>query len=206
MIAAALPVLGGCMPHSAPPVIEQPAVVAPVAAPAAPVAANVARPVGPCQQVRDGNAMARLQGAGNDLVVRLANDPSFAGARYEHHPCYQLVLGFTDDRPRPEVVAEADAELRPFLAFATAAAPALSATGFGRAREEISAALGAARVKAVMFVSTYPQSIEIGVTSEADAQLVRSVIPVRYRPITKVVAGGYSEPTPERTSERDNER
>jgi len=53
-------------------------------------------------------------------------------------------------------------------------------------------------VQSLIAISPAKQQIDIGVRTEADAQLVRSVIPVRYRAITKVTPGGYSEPIPER--------
>jgi hypothetical protein len=153
------------------------------------------RPVGPCRQVRDGNIIVKAQEAANRLIARLEKDPTYGGARFEHHPCYRLVLAFTDDLARPGVVEAADPELRSYLAFTRTP---LSHVGFNRARQEIGAAVAATRVPALIFVSPYPPMIEIGVRTEADAQLVRSVIPVRYRLITKVIPGGYSEPIPER--------
>jgi hypothetical protein len=151
----------------------------------------------PCEKVRDGNQIARIQTEVNGLHDRLQAEPSFAWAKYEHAPCYRLVLAFTDGRPPPWLLAEASSELRRILRFETAKLP-LSHTQFDVARKEIAAAIAPTRVKSVMFVSPSDQRIEIGVVSEADAALVRSVIPLRHRPITRVIAGGYSEPIPER--------
>jgi hypothetical protein len=116
---------------------------------------------------------------------------------YEHAPCYRLVLAFTDGRPPAWLLAEASPELRRLLRFETPRLP-LSHAQFDGARQEIAAAMAPTRVKAVMFVSPSDQLITIGVVTEGDAQLVRGVIPLRHRAITRIVPGGYSEPTPER--------
>lgn len=135
--------------------------------------------------------MMQVQEAANRLIARLEKDPTYGGARFEHYPCYRLMLAFTDDRPRPGVVDAAEPELRPYLAFARTP---LSHSEYERARQEIAAAVAATRVPSVIFVSPYPPMIEIGVRTEAEARIVQSVIPIRYRPITKVIPGGYSEP------------
>jgi hypothetical protein len=152
------------------------------------------RPVGPCRQVRDGNVIVKVQEAANRLIASLEKDPTYGGARFEHYPCYRLVLAFTDDRLRRGVVDAAEPELRSYLAFTRTP---LSHAGFERARQEIAAAVAATRVRALIFVSPYPPMIEVGVRTEADARIVHSVIPIRYRAITKVIPGGYSEPIPE---------
>ena len=139
------------------------------------------------------------------MLVRLRSEPAFAWARYEHAPCYRLVLAFTDGKPPAWLLAEASPELRPLMRFEIPRLP-LSHAQFEQARQEIFAALQPTGVKATIGVFQAAQRVEIGVRTEADAALVWSVIPIRHRPITKVVPGGYSEPIPERTSERGNER
>ncbi|HET9811823.1 MAG TPA: hypothetical protein VFP53_09045 [Sphingomicrobium sp.] len=104
------------------------------------------------------------------------------------------MLAFTDDRVRPQVVEAAASELRPYLAFDLSP---MSQLEFERARKEVFAAVAATRVQGLITVSPYPPEIRIGVRTQADADLVRSVIPVRYRAITHVVAGSYVEPIPE---------
>ncbi len=158
-------------------------------APAQPAPAHCVAP--------DGNQIARIQTEVNSFQERLNAEPNFAWAKYEHAPCYRLVLAFTDGRPPAWLIEAASPELRRMLRFETARLP-LSHAQFDAARQEIAAAMAPAGVKAVMFVSPSDQLIRIGVITETDAQLVRSVIPVRHRAITRVIPGGYSEPIPER--------
>ena len=133
----------------------------------------------------------------HEFHERLNAEPNFASAKYEHAPCYRLVLAFTDGKPPAWLLVEASPELRRLLRFETARLP-LSHAQFDMARQEIAAAMAPTRVKAVMFVSRSDQLITIGVVTETDAQLVRSVIPTRHRVITRIIPGGYSEPIPER--------
>ena len=184
--------LGACAapkPMLAPVALPQPAPI--IAAPFAPTVPA------PCEQARDGNRIARIQQEVDPLLERLRAEPNYAWAKYEHAPCYRLVLAFTDGRPPAWLMGAASAELRPLLRFDTARLP-LSHAQFEEARLEIFAALAPTRVKAMIGVSPAEQRITIGVVTEADAALVRSVIPVRYRAITRVIPGGYSEPIPER--------
>ncbi|MEO6581631.1 MAG: hypothetical protein ABIN68_02345 [Sphingomicrobium sp.] len=193
--------LGACGPNRA---------VAPVPIPerAVRVAATPVTPVAPvravapahCEQAPDGNKIARIQTEVDPLLVRLQSEPTFAWAKYEHAPCYRLVLAFTDGRPPAWLVAQASAELRPLLRFVLPRLP-LSHAQFEQARVEIFAVLPPTGVKALIAVSPDAQQLTIGVRTEADAELVRSVIPIRYRAITRVVPGGYSEPIPERAYE-----
>jgi len=183
----------GCARQNAPPASSAQVAVQ-VADPAPPTSSVTVRPVGPCRQIRDGNVIVKAQEAANRLIARLEKDPTYGGARFEHYPCYRLVLAFTDDRPRPGVVDSAEPELRPYLAFTRTP---FSHSEYEQARQEIAAAVAATRVPAVIFVSPYPTMIEIGVRTEAEARIVHSVIPIRYRGITKVIPGGYSEPIPE---------
>ena len=189
--------LGGCVgsnPVAAPVPVHQPARTVP------PLAVKAAEP-GYCERVRDGNKIARIQIEVERLLERLRSDPAFAWAKYEHAPCYRVVLAFTDGNPPRWLLEEASAELRPLLRFDRARLP-LSNVAFEQARQDVFAALKPTGVKALIAVRPDAQRIEIGVRTEADAQLVRSVIPVRYRAITKVVPGGYAEPIPERAGER----
>ena len=107
------------------------------------------------------------------------------------------MLAFTDGRPPAWLLAEASPELRGLLRIETPRLP-LSHAQFDVARQEIAAAMAPTGVKAVMFISPPGQLIQIGVITEADAQLVRSVIPLRHRSIARIIPGGYSEPIPER--------
>ena len=150
-----------------------------------------------CEQATDGNKIARIQTEVNAFDERLRAEPNFAWAKYEHAPCYRLLLAFTDGRPPAWLMAAASPELRPLLRIETARLP-LSQAQFDVARQEIAAAMAPTRVKAVMFVSPSEQLIQIGVINQVDADLVHSVIPIRHRAITRVVPGGYSEPIPER--------
>ncbi len=187
-IPIALASICGCVQR--PPAVEMADPPAPAASPASP------RPVGPCRQVWDGNAIAQLQAAGQELIARLEKDPSFAGAWYEHHPCYRLVLSFTDERPRSWVNEAAEPQLRSYLSFAIERSR-FSRAEFETVREEIFVAVRATRVRTLIAMSTNPQRLDIGVRTEAEAQLVRSVIPARYRLITRVIVGGYAEPISE---------
>jgi hypothetical protein len=150
-----------------------------------------------CERPTDGNKIARIQSEVNAFDERLRAESTFAWARYEHVPCYRLVLAFTDGRAPAWLLAEASPELRGLLRFETPRLP-LSNARFDIARQEIAAAIAPTGVKAVLFVSPAEQLIQIGVITEGDAALVRSVIPVRHRAITRVIPGGYSEPIPER--------
>lgn len=183
--------LGACAapkPVVVPVAVPQPAVIAAPVVPAAPAH---------CEQARDGNKIARIQTEVNAFHERLNAEPNFAWAKYEHVPCYRLVLAFTDGGPPAWLLAGASAELRRLLRFETPRLP-LSHAQFDAARQEIAAAMAPTGVKAVMFVSPSDQLIRIGVITEADAALVRSVLPIRHRAITRVIPGGYSEPIPER--------
>ncbi len=185
--------LGACASPTpvAPPVAVPPPAPAMVA-PIAPAAAAH------CEQVRDGNKLARIQQEVNSLLERLQSEPNYAWAKYEHFPCYRLVLAFTDGKPPSWLLAAASSELRPYFRFDSARLP-LSHAQFEQARQEIFAALRPTGVKALISIWRDAQRIDIGVPSEADAKLVRSVIPVRHRAITRVIPGGYSEPIPERS-------
>lgn len=150
-----------------------------------------------CERVRDGNKIARVQMEVDRLLVRLRSDPSFAWAKYEHAPCYRVVLAFTDGRPPAWLLEQASSELRPLFRFETPRLP-LSNAQFEQARQEIFAVLPPTEVKALITVSPDQQQVTIGVRTEADAALVRSVIPSRHRAITRVIPRAYSEPIPER--------
>ena len=170
---------------------------------ARPVAATPEMPVPPahCEQARDGNKIARIQSEVEPLLARLRSEPTFAWAKYEHAPCYRLVLAFTDGRSPAWLLEQASAELRPLLRFDRPRLP-LSHAQFEQARQEIFAVLPPTGVKAMIGVSPDAQQVTIGVRTEADAALVRSIIPLRHRAIIKVLPGGYSEPIPERANER----
>jgi hypothetical protein len=141
--------------------------------------------------------IARIQTEYNAFDPGLRAEPTFAWAKFEHAPCYRLVLAFTDGRPPSWLLANASPEFRRLLRF-EAPRLLLSHAQFEVARLEIAAAMAPTGVKAVMFVSPSDQLVEIGVVTEADAQLVRSVIPIRHRSVARVTPAGYSEPIPER--------
>ena len=196
-ILAFAAVLGGCaasQPFAAPTPVREAATAV------EPPAVEAAEPE-TCEIVRDGNTIARTQSEVEKLIERLQTEPTYAWARYEHAPCYRVVLAFTDGRPPKWLLAEASAELRSYLRFDKAREP-LSHAQFEQARQEIFAVLPPTGVKALVGVSPDMQRVTIGVRTEADAELVRSVIPIRHRAMTRVVAGGYAEPIPERATER----
>jgi len=105
-----------------------------------------------CEQVRDGNKIARIQTEVEQLLVRLRPNPAFAWAKYEHFPCYRVVLAFTDGKPRPAVLAAASPELRPFIRIVPARLP-FSQAQFEQARQEIFAALRPTGVQSLIAIS-----------------------------------------------------
>lgn len=154
-------------------------------------------PPSACPQATDGNTIARVQSAAEALILRLQPNPYYGGAWFEYRPCYRIVLTLTDDRLRRAVRAAAPEHLRPYIGFARAAMSHAQREAAGR---EIREALGARRIVAV-FIDGGPRSLfRIGVRTEEDATIARSLIPDRYRSITVVVPGGYAEPIPERST------
>lgn len=135
-----------------------------------------------------------VQVAVNKLTPRLEADPAYSGAWYEHAPCYRIVLAFKDGQPRPWVIEAASPELRPYVAFARAP---YSRGERERARLEISAAVARAGIKSIFFVGSPVDKFTIGVRTHADAEIVRQVIPDRYRADVSVFVGDI-EPKPER--------
>jgi hypothetical protein len=195
-IAAAICTIGllaGCT-------VEQPAIeqASPEARPSpAPPTALSPPPPAECAvrgPVRDGNFIARIQSEVEALMTRLKADPNFGWAAYEHMPCYRLVLAFTDGQPRPWVLAAASPELRPLIAFADAK---YSHAEREQATREILTALEATRVRFLLAVNGRDARFEVIVRTEADAALVRQVIPQRYREDV-IVKLGYVERQPER--------
>ncbi len=144
-----------------------------------------------CPQATDGNTVARVQSAAEDLILRLQPNPYYGGAWFEYRPCYRIVLALTDDRLRPAVIAAAPEHLRPYIGFGRTT---MSYAEREAASREIREALGARRIVAV-FIDGGPRSLfRIGVRTEEDAAIARSLIPERYRSIAVVVPGGYAEP------------
>ena len=189
-IAVALVLLAGCA-HQPAPVATTPQALPPVVSNDAPPGPTpvIAAQSGPCEQVRDGDRVARLQGAANDLMERLKADPAFGGAWFDHFPCYRFVLAFTDARLRPWAIEVAAPELRPFIAFAQSR---LSHAERERAAKEIMSAVNAAGVQfAIFYSSLNPEEFVLGVRSSAKAQIARSAIPQRYRALTKVEVGSF---------------
>lgn len=192
--------LGGCQASRAPvaeltpgaaPSAEAPSVL-PIDRFAATRTPVVTTQSGPCRQVRDGNTIAMLQVAANDLLTDLAEDPTFGGAWYEHAPCYRLVLAFTDVRDRTDLLDTVNPEVRPFIAFARSS---YSNAERDQARLAIGSALAAAAVQMTIFsVSVHPEQFTVGVATEADAERARRLIPEPYRANTTVVVGNF-EPT-----------
>ena len=190
--------LCGCAQQpSVQPAIGSPAPAPAPTAPAAPPAVvTLAGAI--CEPARTGETILKVQLAADRLIERIQADPAYGGAWYEHSPCYRLVLGFADGRPRQWVVELAEPELRPYLAFGRTR---LSQAQREQARLEIMAALRAAGARAELFaVSLDPEAFTVGVPTEADAQIARQAIPPAYRDITRVEVGDF-RPVPERLSE-----
>ena len=166
----------------------------PVPAPAPARPAVVTLPGAICDPARTGETILMVQVAVNKLTPHLEADPAYAGAWYEHAPCYRIVLAFKDGEPRPWVIARASPELRPYIAFARAP---YSAAERERARLEISAAVAGAGIRHNFFVGSPLDKFTIGVRTVADAETVRRVIPDRYRHEVEVFVGDI-EPRPER--------
>jgi len=150
-----------------------------------------------CRQATDGNTIARVQSASNDLIERLKPNPYYGGAWFEHQPCYRIVLALTNDALRPAVIAAAPEHLRPYIGFARLNLSHAEREAAGRAIRETVFAPG---IDGVFIEGDPRQPFRIGVRTEADAAIVRSLIPERYRAITLVVPGGYAEPIPESSS------
>jgi hypothetical protein len=167
---------------------------APPTAPAEAPARVVTLPGAICERARDGETILKVQLAADRLMQRVQADPAFGGAWYEHSPCYRLVLGFTDGRPRQWVIDAAEPDLRSYLAFGRTK---FSQPEREQARHQIMAALAAAGARSEIFVvSIDPERFMIGVPTEADAQIARRVIPERYRDVTRVEVGNFA-PMPE---------
>ncbi len=121
--------------------------------------------------------------------------PAYGGGWYEHSPCYRLVIAFADDRPRPWVIDAAPGPLRPYLGFAR--------TRFSQAEREaagqqIRTALAARGLDFTFATLLAREAFFVGVLTEADARIARSLIPQRYRVITSVGPEHYARRTPER--------
>lgn len=151
-------------------------------------------PAHTCPQATDGNTVARVQSAANELIERLKPNPYYGGAWFEYQPCYRIVLALTNDELRPGVIAAAPEHLRPYIGFARLNLSHAERETASRAIRETVFAPG---IDAVFIEGDPRQPFRIGVRTEADATIVRSLIPERYRGITVVVPGGYAEPTPE---------
>jgi hypothetical protein len=150
-----------------------------------------APPAQSCLQATDGNIVARVQSASNELIERLKPNPYYGGAWFEYRPCYRIVLALTNDVLRPAVLAAAPEHLRPYIGFARINLSHAEREAAGRAIREVSFGPG---IDAVFIDGDPRQPFRIGVRTEADAAIVRSLIPERYRAITVVVPGGYAEP------------
>ncbi len=172
-----------------------PIIGAVVAAPLSPAAPPEPTPV--CHQATDGNTVARVQSASNELIERLKPNPYYAGAWFEYQPCYRIVLALTNDALRPAVIAAAPEHLRPYIGFARLDLSHAEREAAGRAIRETIFPPG---IDAVFIEGDPREPFRIGVRTEADAAIVRSLIPERYRAITLVVPGGYAEPIPESRS------
>ena len=150
-------------------------------------------------QATDAKTIVRVQAAAEALIQRLQLNPYYGGAWFEYRPCYRIMLALTNDRMQPAVVAAAPEHLRPYIGFGCTA---LSHAEREAAGQQIRSALAGSGI-AAMFIDGDPrQPFRIGVRTEADAVIARSLIPERYRSIVLVVAGGYAEPIPERAGER----
>lgn len=147
-----------------------------------------------CLQATDGNTIARVQFASESLIERLKPNPYYGGAWFEHQPCYRIVFALTNDDLRPAVIAAAPEHLRPYIGFARLNLSHAEREAASRAIRETIFPPG---IDAVFIEGDPRQPFRIGVRTEADAAIVRSLIPERYRAITVVVPGGYAEPMPE---------
>jgi hypothetical protein len=136
-----------------------------------------------------------VQAASNALLERLRSDPAFGGARYEHSPCYRLVLAFTDGQPRRWVIDAADARLRPYLAFSRSR---FSEGERNSAAKQIMAALSSARIPFAFMIAGSPEGFGIYVATAAEVERARLLVPERYLPITRFHIG-IPISTPERT-------
>ena len=174
-----------------------PIISAVAAAPLSPVASPEPTPV--CLQATDGNTIARVQSASESLILRLQPNPYYGGAWFEYRPCYRIVLALTNDDFRRAVLAAAPEHLRPYIGFARINLSHAEREAAGRAIREVNFGPG---IDAVFIDGGPREPFRIGVRTEADAAIVRSLIPERYRAITVVVPGGYAEPSPE-TSARE---
>ena len=154
-------------------------------------------PARTCMQATDGNTVARVQSASHELIERLKPNPYYGGAWFEYQPCYRIVLALTNDVLRPAVIAAAPEHLRPYVGFARLNLSHAEREVAGRAIREAIIAPG---IDAVFIEGDPRAPFRIGVRTEADAAIMRSLIPERYRAITVVVPGGYAEPIPESRS------
>lgn len=159
-------------------------------------------PTGACLQATDGNTVARVQSASEKLIERLRPNPYYGGAWFEYRPCYRIVLALTNDTLRPAVIAAAPEHLRPYIGFARLALSHAEREAAGRAIREAVVAPG---IKSVFIEGDPRQPFRIGVQTEADAAIIRPLIPEAYRAITVVVPGGYAEPEPELHSEAQSD-
>ena len=155
-----------------------------------------------CLQATDGNTVARVQSASEKLIERLRPNPYYGGAWFEFQPCYRIVLALTDDSLRPAVIAAAPEHLRPYIGFARLNLSHADREAAGRAIRE---AMFAPGIDAVFIEGDPRAPFRIGVRTEADAAIMRSLIPERYRAITVVVPGSYAEPMPELSSKKQLE-
>lgn len=148
-----------------------------------------------CDRERDSETILRVQTVEAKLRSFVRHDPTFAGAWYEHAPCYRLVLAFTDGQPRQWVVDAAPPELKPYLAFGRSK---YSAAEREAARMEIMAALAAAGLRFSFFVEGPPaERFTIGVRTPADAQVAMQAVPPRHRADVSIFVGNI-EPQLER--------
>ena len=166
-----------------------------VAATLSPAASPESAPV--CLQAADGNTIAQVQSASESLILRLQPNPYYGGAWFEYQPCHRIVFALTNDGLRAAVIAAAPEHLRPYIGFARTNLSHAEREAAGRAIREVSFGPG---IDAVFFDGDPREPFRIGVRTEADAAIVRSLIPERYRAITVVVSGGYAEPIPESSS------
>ncbi len=146
-------------------------------------------------QATDAKVIMRVQFAAEQLIQRLQPNPNYGGAWFEHRPCYRIVLALIDDRLRPAVVAAAPEHLRPYIGFSRTV---ISHAERESAGQQIRAVLAEHKIVALFSSGDPRQPFRIGVRTEADAAIARSLIPERYRSIVVIVPGGYTEPIPER--------
>lgn len=151
-------------------------------------------PTRTCPQATDGNTVARVQSASERLIERLRPNPYYGGAWFEYQPCYRIVLALTNDGLQPAVIAAAPEHLRPYIGFARLNLSHAEREAAGRSIRE---AIFAPGIDGVFIEGDPRQPFRIGVRTEADAAIIRNLIPERYRAITVVVPGGYAEPVPE---------